>query len=355
MFENLKKKSAKKVFWISLLMVLGGVLIMAIMLPSILMVLKEHKQFESLSPEEITTNVIVDVELDTNLGCFMEEISENTTTHEQRTIALYYVIWTGDEAATDFRYMAIRVPAGDEDAMEAIAEATYLLEEIEPVRYSGKIAKMSDEEYQYLIDYLTDMGFTEEEIEEYTIPYYINVGAFVGEAAVHIIAVFLVGIALIIVAIIIYILALKGSGLKEFRKELEKMGLSELDVEREYVSSALLYKNNDLRMSNRLLFFMIGSKPHVIRNDKIIWVYQKSTTHRTNGIKTGTTYELIVCTIGSGVKYISLPTEEACNAVMQYMNQRMPWTIFGYSDELMKIYRSDAQKFLSLRYQQNIS
>ena len=53
----------------------------------------------------------------------MEQYEENTKTHARHTTDLYYVIWTGDENAQDFRYMGIKVPASDEYKMEEMAEA----------------------------------------------------------------------------------------------------------------------------------------------------------------------------------------------------------------------------------------
>lgn len=100
-------------------------------------------KFESLAPDEITNGLIVDVTLYDNLGCYMEEYIENTSTPINITTSLYYVIWTGDDEADDYRYIGIKVPASEKNAMENMAEATYYgYEYSDPIRYSGVIRSM---------------------------------------------------------------------------------------------------------------------------------------------------------------------------------------------------------------------
>ena len=72
--------------------------------------------------------------------------------------------------------MGIRVPASDENVMNAMAEAGYHYEYSEPLRYTGIIKKMSADNYRYFTEYFYKAGWTDAEIEQYTVPYFINVG-----------------------------------------------------------------------------------------------------------------------------------------------------------------------------------
>ena len=49
--------------------------------------------------------------------------------------------------------MGIRVPASDENVMNAMAETGYHYEYSEPLRYTGVINKMSSENYRYFKDF----------------------------------------------------------------------------------------------------------------------------------------------------------------------------------------------------------
>lgn len=351
MLEKLKKKSIIKNIPVVLILIIIGVALIWAEFSNFKSLLRGHVKFETLEPEEINGDLIVDASIDVNFGAFMEEYSENTKTHLTRTTDLYYIIWTGDEDSEDYKYMAIKVPVLYESKMEQMADATYNYEYSDPIEFSGAINKMSDEEYKYFKEYFTDSGWSEEDIEEYTLPYYISVGALTGGAASTVYVVLALGIILVIAGAVILIYALTGGSLKSFKKQIEAAGFSEMDAEYEYEGAKLFNKGNDFRIGKRLTFFLSGNKPQLLVNDQIIWAYQQNTTHRTNGIKTGTSYQILVYLLnGKKAAHINIPNADAGGEVLQYMNETMPKAVIGYSDELVKLYRKNYQEFLNLRY-----
>lgn len=352
MFEKLKKKNVKKALVSIILLMVIGIVLIAVEFSNFKSLMNGHVQFETLAPEEINEDLIVDASITTNFGAFIEEYEENTKTHVTRTTSLYYIIWTGDEDAEDFRYMGIKVPVADESAMEAMAEATYNYEYSDPIEYSGAINKMTDEEYGYFKDYFLESGFTEEEIEDYTLPYYIQVGALTGGAAVSVYVILGIGVVLFLIGVIRLIMVLSGSGLKTIKKELEAVGFTESDAEYEYESAKTFDKSGDIRIGRRMTFYMMGSKPHVIANEKIVWAYQNTTTHRTNGIKTGTTYAVVLNTYEKKSIQLGVNNESMAQEILQYMDETMSWVVVGYNDELKTLYNKDYQSFLGLRYNQ---
>lgn len=351
MLEQLKKKSIIKALPAVIILLIAGAVMIGIEIPSFKSLIKGHLKFESLEPEEINDEIIVDASIDVNFGGFMEEYEENTKTHFRRTTDIYYIIWTGDENSEDYKYMGIKVPASYESVMERMADATADYEYSDPISFSGAVNKMSEQEYQYFTEYFEESGWSREEIEEYTLPYYISVGALIGGAASSVYVVMGIGAVLVIIGLIMLILALTGGSLKSYKKEIENAGLSLADAEYEYQAARLFYKRTDLRISSRCIFYMTGSKPHMIANDKVIWAYQQNTTHRTNGIKTGTSYEILVyCLDSKKTAHVYIPNENVGGEVLGYMNQIMPKAVVGYSDELVSLFRKDYQGFLQLRY-----
>lgn len=309
-------------------------------------------QFETLAPDEINSSLVVDVDLYYNFGYYMEQYEENTTTHTRRTTDLYYVICTGDGSEDDFRYMGIKVPASDEKSMDLMTEATYNYEYSDPIRYSGAIKKMTTEEYNYFKEFFEGSDITEDEMNEWTLPYYINVGALTGSAAVSAWVMAGIGAALTLIAVILLILALTGGKLRDFKKELQEIGMDESSVDYEYEGASLFSKKGDLRVGRRLLFFIVGSKPHVIAADKLVWAYQSTTTHRTNGIKTGTTYAVMLRTIDKKSFLVAVSNEAEAQEALQYISQQIQGAIVGYDDNLNKMYQKDFQNFLELKYNQ---
>lgn len=350
MFDKLKKKSIKKSLFSVILLVVIGLFLIGVQFSSLMSLLKGHAKFETLAPDEIYEGLIVDASINTNFGYFAESYEENTDTHATRTTDLYYVIWTGDEDDEDFRYMGIKVPASDEDAMEAMAEATYYYEYSDPIAYSGTIKKMNDEEYKYFKEYFTDSDWTEEEVEDWTLPYYINVGALTGGAAATVYVIFGIGVVLVLLGIITFITALNGGKLKALKKELEAAGISDTETEYDYESARVFDEKAGIRIGRKLTYFMGGSKPHVIPNDKLVWAFQRTITHRTNGIKTGTTYEVVLNNYDKKSFHVSVKKEAMSVEILQYIAQNMPWVVVGYNDDLNKLFNKDYQNFLEICY-----
>lgn len=361
MFEELKKRSIKKRMFPAILLLIIGGAALVFLFPKVMGVMKGNVAFETLTPDEIKANMLVDVTLDANFGCYIEEYEENTQTHYTRTTDLYYVIWTGDENAADYRYMGIKVPVSDEKKMEAMAEATYYNEPCDPIKYYGEIQKMPDEDYEFLREYFMGAGLTEEEFEEYTLPYFINTRV-VPENSIAVTCVFaFAALVLVIMGSWMIISAVNGGRLKAIKKELADAGFGEAEADLEYQGARIILKPDDFRIGRRLTFFMIGSKPHVLLNDEIVWAYQKTTTHRTNGIKTGTTYSIVLNTIDKK-KYesqnvftkrqseISVAGEQKALETLEYIGQTMPWVLLGFDNDLSRLYNKDCKSFLDIQY-----
>lgn len=350
MFEQLKKNSIKKTLAPAIILLVIGLLLAGIQIPNVIALLKGHHQFEELTPYEIKGNMIVDVNLSVNLGPFIEEWEENTTTHVTKTTDMWYVIWTGDEDDMDYRFMGIKVPASEISKMDAMCEAYYNGEAFDTIQYSGTIQKMDREELSYFEDFFLESGMTEAELEDWLLPYYINVGALTGGAAVTVWVFVVIGLALIAIGILILILAMSGSKLKSFKKEIEALGIGENEVEYEYENSQDFGKGTDIRIGRRLIFYMVGSTPHVLLKDNLVWAYQNTTTHRTNGIKTGTTYSVVLNTMEKKSIHLSVANEPQAINVLQFIRQDIPWTVVGYSDDIRRLYNGDFQNFLQMHY-----
>lgn len=351
MLAELKKKSIMRAIPLVLLFVIAGGVLFAAEFSNIRSLLRGHVKFETLLPDEINGDLIVEASINANFGAYMEEYSKNTKTNVTRTTDIYYVIWTGDDDSEDYKYMGIKVPASYGGQMDRMAEATYNYEMSDTIYFTGAVNKMSSEEYQYFREYFQESDWTDEEIDEYTLPYYISVGALTGGAATSAYVIFGIGIALIVFGVIILLYALSGGDVKAFQKEAATLGMSEMELEAEYAGARVMIQKDNLRIGRRLIFYMTGRRTRVIVNDKIVWAYQQSTTHRTNGIKTGTTYEILVYLLNEKkARRINVPGEEKAGEVLQYMYENIPTAVVGYTDELLSLFNKDYQGFLNLRY-----
>lgn len=353
MLETLKKKSFKTSLILSVILIIAGIFVIATSFPDTLAAVSGYETFEDLEPDEIR-NQLVEIDVTANFGCYMEEYSENTSTHRRTTTDLYYVIWTGDDYATDFRYMSIKVPVRYEDEMEEIAENTYNEMRSAPLHLVGKIRKLSSEEYEYFEEYFSEAGWSAAEIEDATLPYYIDVtGSSVANSNTGVyILLCLLGVFFIAFAIFRIVKASRGGYLKKFRKAYEDAGYSESSIESDLASATSYNKKGTIKIGRLCTYYDLSSTvPKAIANNKILWAYQNTTTHRTNGIKTGVTYSVVIFADGEKTGYtIGVPNEATAQEMLQKMNAMLPWVVVGYSEDLRKLFNKDRAHFLELRY-----
>lgn len=345
MFESLKKKSLMSSLVMTVIFALVGLALTVSFAVGTWYVVAGYVSFVELEPDEIS-NQWVALELKENWGSFAETTETNSKTHISKTIDLYYVILTGDDYSTDFRYMAADVPASYEKRMEQMADRGAY---DNPFFLSGRIKKMDDQIYRYFKEYMMDGGLTEEQFEQYTLPYYIKVYSNEQMENVCTVAAFLFGAVLLIIAAVRLIKAMSGSYLKKLKEDIASINVSETSAESDWNSASEICKS--VKVGRLFTYYMEGSKPRAIPNTKILWSYLNTTTHRTNGIKTGTTYSIMVWVDGwKNASNIGMPNEATAQEMLKRFAAQFPWVVLGYSDELRRMYHNNRAQFMQLRY-----
>ncbi len=353
MFEEPKKMSFRKSLFLTVILMIAGAVLALWNAGNTFFAATGYVEFTSLAPDEIKDQ-LVDVELWETFGCYMESGSENTTTHSVNITDYNYIIYTGgvDDTDVEYKYMSIKVPAKYETKMETLTENTYNGLVTSPISFSGKIKKLDKEEYSYFEDFWEEAGFTADEISEMTLPYYIDVTDSKTGQSIFYIGLFLAGLALIAWGIFRIVKAARGGYLNSFRKDIASIGCAEYTVEADFNQAASFAKKDAIKIGRLFTYYNMKSAiPRAIPNTKIMWAYQSTTTHRTNGIKTGTTYAVTVFAEGykSSID-ISVANEAGAQEILQKFNTSFPWIIVGYSDELKALFNRDRAQFLSLRY-----
>jgi hypothetical protein len=90
--------------------------------------------------------------------------------------------------------------------------------------------------------------------------------------------------------------------------------------------------------------FFFSSYPSPISD--VAWVYELVTRHRTNGIPTGKTYSAII--LGRHKqKFTVRASRKKVDALIAELNQRVPWAIFGFNEELRTIWNKNHPAFLA--------
>ena len=349
MFEELKKKALKSSLVLSIILIIIGAVMVGLMATNMYHVVFGYADFEKLEPDEIKSQ-LVEYDIQYNYGSFMSESEYNKNTSRKTLKYVYYLIATGDEYVEDYRFMAIKAPASYKSSMDKMADNTENWITSKAIHVTGKIQKLNDEEYGYLVDALEDIGWTKAEIEKDVIPYYINWHANPASAKAGFIFLFSLGVLFLAWGIVRIVKACNGGYLKKVRKDIANAGYSESAIESDYASATELSKKSILRVGRLMTYFMSGSDGRAIPNNKMVWAYMNTITHRTNGIKTGTTYNVQIETEGAGTFTVAVDKEATALEVLKKINETLPWVVVGYSDDLKALYKKNRAEFLNLRY-----
>lgn len=107
------------------------------------------------------------------------------------------------------------------------------------------------------------------------------------------------------------------------------------ELERFYQATAPIY---GFRIAGDFFMAPCGIKTIFFESRELLWTYLVTTTHRTNGIKTGTTYS-IKLNLRNGKSYDITLTKEQVEELLQVIAQRLPYVFVGYDKELERAYK----------------
>ncbi len=131
--------------------------------------------FNSLKAQDVKAGMIVEGDLEYNYGSYVE-LSTKKDNAPEKTAGYYYLIDVGDESL-----MGLYTPVGTlsrqlDDQSEAFWDIMNGESEDMPetIHFKGKIKEMTDEDVDLFKDELERLGFTSEEMEQYSVFLYVD-------------------------------------------------------------------------------------------------------------------------------------------------------------------------------------
>lgn len=333
------------------------VLFMVSLIPFILAVIltrdaaKEVVQLSDLSVADLKMGMRVEGDIDYNFGCYAE-MGTSRNGIEQVT-KLGYVIPMVDADTGDFYYMSMVVPAARSEVLDQMAENTYRGLVTEPAYHiTAEVYKVSaGQQTDYYKSYFLDSGWTQEEFDSRVLMY--NLDTLTGDSAEDrktAVFMWIVTIILWSVLVVWMLKVYRGSHLKKLQSDIAGAGISLEQIENELGQAAYWMGKPDLYMGENLFFAFGSDCPRLFAAKNIVWIYLHQIIHRTNGIKTGTEYNVMVCTKDGEKHLLRLVQKTKADRAMELMTEAMPWIVSGYSIELDNIYQWDRDRFLKLKY-----
>ena len=114
-----------------------------------------------------------------------------------------------------------------------------------------------------------------------------------------------------------------------------------VDVERDFGTPR--YKASGWRIGDKYLvqstFFMFN----VLRLRDLLWAYKKVTKHSVNFIPTGKTYACVLACYGGTAEVTG--REKDVDSLLSFAAERAPWAVFGFTDELSRVFRQKTADF----------
>ena len=74
--------------------------------------------------------------------------------------------------------------------------------------------------------------------------------------------------------------------------------------------------------------------------DDLVWLYRRVTQHRTNGVPTGKTHAANICDREGKTLSVQLKEQQVME-LLERLNQRVPWAIAGFDQQLEKAWQKD--------------
>ena len=353
MFKEMKRRAAKNMILpIVICVILGGIFI-GLGARHSLMLLKGAKDITNASVKEIRNTDYAEIELDKyNLyGCFSEEYK--TSNGNKITDAYYYLVLVGDDS--DKRFMAVKVNAKDYSKLMKIEqEYTDLDNGVESdertiLKVKGEVTKMKGDVYTHFKSTMQTYDYTEDDIP------FITLNLIVDNSSISLAELVFtaLGVLIIIIPILMIIYALSIGSVRKLEKELNSKGMGYLEkVENDYMNSEKF--GNNLRIGKHFTFVIKGLKNVVIPNEEIIWAYNAKTTHRTNGIKTGTTFAIVIVNVEKKTFNANMKNENTANAVLALYASLTDTIVLGYDVQFKIMINSNLEEFLNITYRNHI-
>ncbi len=348
MLEQLKKQSRKSTRNRLIICLLITIISLLVVSGSLSKLISGPEKLDDLPLDRISA-AYVNADINAILGNFAEYYEESDDGSKNVTDN-YYVIPVGDE-----EFIGLQVSKEDFDSAELIFNQTmdYLIgntDELTSImNVTGSVNDMDSEVYDYYKEWFEEYGYTDEEIDNVALPYILQIG-YIGamdQVAVYgLLALAAVGLLLTVIIIIQSLTGSYLSRIKKYIRENESSASMER-IESDFENAAAL---GSVWVGKLFTYYFQGNKAWILKNSDIVWAYLLNVTHKTYGIKVGTTKTLLIYTRDKKKHSVQVKKSDDITAILQQLSETNPYVVTGYSDELMKLFKKDFDAFTNLRY-----
>lgn len=301
-------------------------------------------------PKKELYNTMAQCDIDMVYDCFAEYETSNGKIYD------YYVVPYGNKNF-NLNYIAVRVTGNKAEQMDSICDDfwEYYMGNKDTLDKSvflrGNVRPLSGDELYYYKEWFKEMGYSDEEINEYAASYVLTDGEFAKDVSqLRLYVMTALSLLFFFFAVFWIVKACTGSYLKQLKQDFAQLGAAaESQIITDYQNAYVIDKN--IRIGRIFTYNAALISPRAYLNSNMAWAYQHRTKNYTNGIYTGSSYNVMIYPANGTDKLGDIATKKKkSEQILEFYANNFPHMVVGYSEELKDLYNKDRNGFLSLRY-----
>lgn len=341
MFKALKRSNLLSNGFAAICFLAATIILSAVCFKGLVSLVSPKANLDELQADQIQEGMIVKSTVYFVMDYYAYTTEDNKVTEKE------YLIPVGEA-----EYMGLVVRGGKIKKLDANIDPTWeylegtiaAADKLVPVEVTGTIRPITGESLGFYKAYVKDTGLTEEE-QEIFLPLELNTNYIGNWNKTTLIGLSIFTFFIFVLGVIYLILALVGGTASKVRAYCKSTGSEEYTMqklEQFYANTEPFHKK--LRVSDDYILFISGGSSAFAPADKLIWMYQHVVKHTLYYvIPIGKTYTIRLNLSDGKMTQIPCKNRQECELLLEYLSQRLPHVLVGYTDELNRAYQKDRE------------
>lgn len=340
MLEELRKKSLHSMRVRLIICVIIIVVCMVITKASFITYLKGPTKLDIYGEWDVEKleGQYVTLEINIIYGGFADEFSVDKDTHVKTVTNNWYLCEKTDASGYADKLFGIRIDSSDQDSVNAVMSDTT---NTKSFQVTGTFKKLSGEMLQFF-DETIEVWFDEEGLDD-ALPYCIYDKTIRGMDYVWISFLTAIAFIALVYAVIVIINNLRGYHDRYINRYLKKNPNERMSgIEADYSSATVIDK--DFRVGKKYFFYAKGGTMNLLLIEEQVWAYYYE---RTGNISVS---QIRFYNLQHRKNAVNISNKSLSNSVLGVINTNFNHMVVGYDAKLKKMYKSNFQEFLNIKY-----
>lgn len=342
--KDMKRKSIKKSLFGVIFFLLIGIALLYF--SNGILLLKKPANLYNV-PEDELEGKYVTAEIGYIHDGYAETVQRKEGSSIETVISREYVIFVSDESVCGLFLPKNMVKDGDALLEESDDYYYGRTDEInKSITVTGVMEKMPDDSLRYYHQ-STGYDLMSSEEQEHVLPLILKVRSTSDIAMTWVMVI--AGLVFIVLALVRLLSALSGKNQKQVKNKVEELSPGNpeyiLNQVQELCQSTPAV--GGVRMTPNLIYLENGAYQYLYGAKDLCWAYKNTVTHRTNGVVTGRSYNLMLRMADGSSRAMSM-NETQVDDWLQKIFNTFPGCVVGYQKDWEKFFKKERQEFMRI-------